>query len=255
MNALITFKKNVADVDRLINFDKEVLQVAIQTMEELHKNLKDKFASDQMNGGRALTIIKGIRDNESLRSRYAAIFNQAVVLLVSHFASALGDLFRDAVSARLDLLDDGTLLSEEVKLTFSDIKDQDWNLRATAPDLLIAKYDFTFQDMQSTVRAFEKFAGITLQRDSIMNNIITAQACRHVIAHAGGKISERTIKQVLKAKPRTLKVELTIGESVQFEPKEIVLIMKDMTAFVENVSSKISTESSVTQNASTATPV
>lgn len=236
---LATFKNNVADVDRLVNFDKEVLQVVVLTIEDLHTKLKPQFASEQMNGGRALSVIKGIRDNESLRSKYGAIFNQAVVLLVSHFSTALGDLFRSGVMAKLSGDGDMALWGEEIKITFSEMRDRDWNLKTAAADLLIAKHDFTFQDMGSTVRAFDKFVGVKLERDAVMNNIITAQACRHVIAHAGGRISERTLKQVSGANPRDLKKTLTINELVQFSATEIELLGQAMITFVERIDAAI----------------
>lgn len=231
-DTLATFKKNVADVDRLVNFDKEVLQVVIQTMEDLHTRLKGTYANEQMNGGRALAMFKGIRDNESLRSKYAAIFNQAVVLLVSHFSAALGDLFRVAVSTKLQTTTEGPLLAEEIKLTFAEMRERDWNLKGAAADLLIAKHDFTFQDMGSTVRAFDKFVGVKLERDAIMNNIIAAQACRHVIAHASGRVTERMLKQVSLATPRTLKPNLMPNELIQFTPTEIESIRNDMLTFI-----------------------
>lgn len=236
---IVIFRKNLADVDRLVNFDKEVLQVVTVTMEDLHNRLKGTFASDQMNGGRALAIIRGIRDNESLQTKYAAIFNQAIVLLVSHFSSTLGDLFRHAVNEKLSESGDSLLLSEEIKITFSELREKDWNLKSTAADLLIAKHDFTFQDMGSTVRAFDKFIGIKLERDVVMNNIITTQACRHVIAHASGRVNARTLKQVSNATPRTLKPHFTMDELLQFSPTEIESVRQDMLTFVEKLSMKL----------------
>jgi hypothetical protein len=234
-DTLATFRSNVADVDRLVNFDKEVLQVVIQTMEDLHTKLKATYASEQMNGGRALAVFKGIRDNESLRSKYAAIFNQSVVLLVSHFSSALGDLFRAGVASRLYSGTEGPLLAEEIKITFAEMRERDWNLKSAAADLLIAKHDFTFQDMGSTVRAFDKFVGVKLERDVIMNNIIATQACRHVIAHASGRVTERTLKQVSAATPRTLKPNLVLNELVQFSTSEIESVRQDMLTFAERL--------------------
>ena len=100
-DALSSFHRNIAEVDKLVNFDKELLQIITLNIQSLHDHLKISNGDERFNGGRALTIINGIRDNETIRSKYTAIYNQAVVLLVSHFSSALGDLFRDAVSERL----------------------------------------------------------------------------------------------------------------------------------------------------------
>lgn len=230
---LVRFKENLADVDRLVNFDKEVLQIVLINVRVLHQELKKTRSDERFNGGRLLTMIEGIRTNDSLKSKYSAIFNQALVLLVAHFSTALGDLFRHAVAHRLEVSKDINLMSEEIKITFSDMKDRDWNLKSTAADFLIAKYDFTFQDMASTVRAFEKYVGVRPSRDACMNNLISAQACRHVIAHAGGQISERAVKQVSGANPRTLREVLVVGELIHFSIDELNLVKAEMLKFME----------------------
>lgn len=235
MDALSTFKSNVAEVERLINFDKEVLQVVTMTIEDLHGQLSQRFADERLNGARALQVVKGIRNNETLRAKYQAIFNQAIVLLVSHFASALGETFRAAVARTLESTGSEKLFEEEIKLTVGEIREREWNLKGSIPDLLIAKYDFTFQDMASTVRAFKSFTNVAPERDELMNNIIAAQACRHVIVHAGGRVGERALKQVSKAVPRTLKKELTLGEFIHFSAAEVEAVKRDMLVFVERL--------------------
>ena len=240
MDALETFRRNISEVDRLVNFDKELLQLVTMQIENLHSSLKDRFADERINGGRALAIVKGIRDNESIKPKYVAIYNQAIVLLVSHLSSALGDLFRAAVLTKLQSDDPGKLLDEEIKLTFGEMREREWNMQSAAADLIIAKYDFTFQDMASTVRAFKNFIGVEPARDAIMNNIIAAQACRHVIVHAGGRISEKAVQQVSKANPRTFKTTLMVGENIQFSASEIEAVKSDMLQFVETLSIGIS---------------
>lgn len=239
MDALETFRRNISEVDRLVNFDKELLQIVSLQIEDLHEKLKDRIGDERMNGGRALTIIRGIRDNETIRSKYVAIYNQAVVLLVSHLSSALGDLFRAAVLEKLQSADPGKLLEEEIKLTFGEMRERDWNLQSAAADLLIAKHDFAFQDMASTVRAFKTFIGVAPARDATMNNIIAAQACRHVIVHAGGRVSEKAVRQVSGAHPRTLRPLLNVDENIQFCAVEIEEVKVDMLRFVEELADSI----------------
>lgn len=240
MDALETFRRNISEVDRLVNFDKELLQIVTLQIEELHEKIKGHFVDDRLNGGRALTIIRGIRDNATIRAKYVAIYNQAVVLLVSHLSSALGDLFRAAVLEKLQSAEPGKLLEEEIKLTFGEMRDRDWNLQSAAADLLIAKYDFAFQDMASTVRAFKIFLGVELTRGETMNNIIAAQACRNVIVHAGGRVSEKAVRQVSKAYPRTLRTSFNVEESIQFSADEIEAVKADMLRFFGQLADGIS---------------
>lgn len=206
------------------------------TVEGLHEKLRDRFADDRLNGQRALETIRGIRQNESVRAKYQAIYNQAVVLLVSHFASALGDLFRQAVTE--NLLSDypaKALLEEEFKLTVGELKERDWVLSGAIPDLLVAKYDFTFQDMGATVRAFSSYTMLKPQQGVRMNNIIAAQACRNSIVHAGGKVSEKTIRQLRNINPRVIKPNLVAGETIYFSLAEVDYVRDEMTAFIESL--------------------
>lgn len=235
MTPLERFKSNVAEVDRLVNFDREVLQVALSAVATLHEKLKERFGDERLNGGRALQLIRGIRDNDTVRSKYQAIYNQAVVLLVSHFASALGDVFREAVAAHLASQHPGKLMDEEFKLTVSELKERDWSLRGAVPDLLIAKYDFTFQDMGATARAFQTYTNLTTPRGECMHNIIAAQACRHVIVHAGGRVSEKTIRQVAKATPRFVKPDLLVDDVVSFDLSELGIVKSSMIEFIEKL--------------------
>ena len=236
---LNSFKANTEDVERLVNFDREVLQLVILSLQDLHEKLKPHHGTPQMNGGRVLEMIIGIRDNESLRDKYGVIFNQAVVLLVSYFSSALGDIFRAAVILGLDNENNSILLDEEIKLTFKDMKERDWNMKSAAADLLIAKKDYTFQDMQSTVRAFDTYVGINLVRDEITNSIILGQAARHVIVHAGGIATERFMKQISKAYPRTLKPNMQLNDKVQFTAKDVTELKGKMLAYINNVVAKV----------------
>jgi hypothetical protein len=235
MTPLERFRSNVAEVDRLVNFDREVLQVALSAVEALHEQLKERFGDERLNGSRALQVIRGIRDNQTVRAKYKTIYNQAVVLLVSHFASALGDVFREAVATRLATQDPGKLMEEEFKLTVSELKEREWNLKGAVPDLLIAKYDFTFQDMGATTRAFQSYTNLSTPRGECMHNIIAAQACRHVIVHTGGRVSERTVRQVAKATPRSIKPVLVVDEMVSFDLAELENVTTSMIQFIEQL--------------------
>ena len=191
-----TFAENARDVERLIDFDRDVVDIMIMSLEALKKDVPSQLHSFAGRIERTAYMMKNIRDNESLKSKYGTVCNQAVVLLVSHFSSAVGDIFRKAISDALDREGSENLLNEELKLTFREIKDRNWNPKSSAGDLLIAKKDLTFQDMQSTVRAFESYVGVQIDKDQCTNNIIFGQASRHVIVHASALVTERMLKQV-----------------------------------------------------------
>lgn len=234
----LAFENNSADVERLINFDRQVLDLVIMHLESLHNDLKATHASDQRNGGRVLAVVKSIRSNESLRSRYEVIYGQAVVLLVSYFASALGDIFRVAVNARLERGDNDALLDEEMKLTFREMRDRDWTLKGTGADFLIAKKDYTFQDMQSVSRAFSTYLSISPPKDGVTNDIILGQAARHVIVHSGAVATERMLRQVSGANPRVLKPDVKLGDRMNFRPDEVRHLTEQMKCYISRTISE-----------------
>lgn len=234
------FRENLLGVEKLINFDREILELMIMQLTDLQSRLTSQgYDNPRLNVATTLQLIARVRENDSLRPRYRTIFNQAVVLLVSYFASALGDVFRYGISARLETEDTGALFDEEIKLTILELKDREWNLKEAVPDLLIAKKDFTFQDMGATHRAFQTYLGVDIERGRRVNNIILAQACRHVIVHAGGKISERLLRQVASASPRDLKLSLEAGTLVQFEPEEVMCVAEEMRLYIESLGAQV----------------
>ena len=237
--AIKSFRSNLDLVSKLVDFDKEVQQFAIASVQSLHDRLvnSQNITNERLNGSRTLEILRSMRESPVLKDRYEIIYNQAVVLMVSHFGSALGDLFRVAASVSIKN-SDAKLLATELKLNLADVL-----AVATAPeeligDLIILKEDISFQDMQSTHRSFKKFFGVTIEIDDDVKNIIAAQACRHVIVHNGGKVNQRTINQLRNISPRSLKPNLNDGDLIKFVPGEIEMLAGNMIRYVEMAAGK-----------------
>jgi hypothetical protein len=242
MRAILdNFSQHVTDVDRLIAFDREVMHVAISAVEDLHLRLVEvkKIDNEQMNGARTLQILRGIRDHGSLKPRYSLILNQAVVLLVSYFGSAVEDIFSFAVKSALRNGSSARLMKEDMKVTVAELLEV-----ASSPDdafvpLLIEKKDLSFQDMQAIHRAFRDYVNVEIEKDSIVHNIILAQACRHVIVHAGGEVTPRLIRQVSSATPRDLKTQIENDSLIQFSHDEVKTIAESMKTYLSVLVHKI----------------
>lgn len=244
------FSDNVAGVHKLMHFDRDVLDMAISGIRELSVRLKHHHQLDnpQLTAENALRSLENIRSNDSLRFRYQVIFNQAVVLLVSYFGSAVEDIFKAGVYAFLEREEDSDLLREDIKLSFREMRDANWHLREVAADLLVEKKDLSFQDMQAISRAFKTYLGIAIEKDIHVNNIILAQACRHVIVHAGGVVNDRLIRQVTSASPREIKLNLSKGEHVHFSPEEVEMVSRSMESYVKILVQKVRELHVTTQN-------
>ena len=231
---LDNFSKHVEDVNRLITFDEHVMAYVINAVEKLHDHLKKNYSlKEQINGARELQMLRNIRDNDSLKPRYSLILNQAIVLLVSYFGSAVEDIFSEAVIKALRSNSSSKLIEGDMKLTVAELLELTENPNdSSIATLFIDKKDLSFQDMQAISRAFKEYIGVEITKNKTVNNIILAQACRHVVVHAGGQITARLIRQVSGAKPRDIKEVIKEGEIVQFSHKEVQEVTKSMKDYL-----------------------
>ncbi len=241
MPVLESFEKHVESVHRLMNFDRDVLSFAIEAIEQLQERLTKHHQLDNphLTAGRTIEMLRGYREHDSLRSRYKTIFNQALVLLVSYFGSSVHDVFRNGVSDALATDNESTLLREQVKISFADLKEANFDLRSRAPDLLINAKDISFQDMKSIARAFKENLGIEIEKTQMVNEIIAAQACRHVIVHAGAVADESLVRQLSGAHPRTLKPKILAGHLIEFSTEEVTLAASSMVEYLRKLEAKV----------------
>lgn len=235
------FDARTNEVERLMNFDRDLLDVAIQSVTALRERLKQHHALDNpsLTAEKTLEQLNSFRLNDSLRPRYETIFNQALVLLVSYFGSAIHDLFAIGIQRAIDRGTDTTISAEEFKFSVKQLREMDFDVSKSIPELLISSKDISFQDMQSIKRAFQKYLEIVIQKDEDVNNIIIGQACRHVVVHAGGRVSERMLRQIEQASPRRVKVDIQLGQQIQFSESEINLIAKSMKTYVSSIVSSL----------------
>ena len=232
-----TFIENVKAVDKLINFDRDIQDLAIQQIEELSDKLRKSkdITNEQLNGERTLQMLRQIRENDSLRSRYKTIFNQAVVLLVSYFGSTISDVFRYCVIKVITDRQPKKLLEEDLRVSIKDICDVMSSFPDDLGDLFISKKDISFQDMKSISRTFKEYIEVKINKDNNVNNIILGQACRHSIVHAGARIDKKLINQVSGAIPREIKLDLVENKLIEFSPDEINILADSMKNYLEGL--------------------
>ena len=233
-----TFKKNVEAVHRLIEFDRVVLDSCITQISNLADRLEARgFAKTHptLGADKTLQSLKNIRQNDSLRPHYAEMFNQSLVLLVSYFGLSIRDLFKGCFTCVLQSGKLGKLGKFDVKVSLADLQIGIDDFPGKLADIFVAQKEISFQDMQSIGRAFDEYLGFKPEKDKSVNNLILAQACRHVIVHSGSKADAKLLKQIADAKPRDLKENLTAGQKIQFEPAEIRLVGESMVIYMRGL--------------------
>jgi len=241
MSVLEAFERHVESVHRLMNFDRDVIAHAIDAIEQLQERLTQhhKLDNPHLTAERTLQLLRGYREHDSLRPRYKTIFNQALVLLVSYFGSAVHDVFRAGVSKALESDKDTPLLREHLKISLAELKEAHFDLRTRTPDLLVNAKDISFQDMKSIARAFKENLAVEIERTTTVNEIILAQACRHVIVHTGALADEALVRQLSGAHPRTLKPKVVPGDLVEFTPDEVASAADAMVSYLKELERKV----------------
>lgn len=234
-------RKNIDDTYMLADFDDVILKVAIGSLQTLEEKLKKAHFIDNpsLTASNARRSLENIRKNDSLRGQFEIINNQCVVLLVSLFSSAIGDLFRESIKALALSGASQKLNDEELKLTIAELVDPDFGISDRIGRLLEEKKDISFQDMRSISRAFSEYFSVEIPKDTDVNNIIMAQAGRHVIVHEGAGINERLRKQVKGAVPRTLMPVIPTSGKLLFDVTDLRVIGDSMFKYFCNLRGKV----------------
>ena len=224
------FENNIKDVYKLIEFDSLILNHTLNVLHDLDTKLRRlDIDNATLLPGNAIKNIKNIQSNKSLSPHYKTMYNQSIVLLVSLFASAVSDLLKEGVNQlALSAKEKHTqkayidsLKKTELKLTINEIIELGDRLHTKVGDIVVSKQDISFQDMKSINRTFRNFFGFNMNQNEVVNNIIMAQAARHVIVHDSSNVNDRIKKQVLKATPRDIKPDISTLKKINFSPDEI----------------------------------
>lgn len=234
------FKDRVDGVNKLLILDELIIGSTIEILEDRQESLRNcGIENAYMLGESALLQLNGIRDHESLKPGYKLIHNQCVVLLVSYFTSSIHDLFDTAATITLKDEIPKKLKDKELKLTLTELKKHNFNLSNNIGSIISDNFGISFQDMKSITRAMQDFFGAELPWDKTVNNIITMQACRHAIAHAGEEVDQQLLNQLRNSSDRDIQGSLVLGDKIEFTPDEIKIGGNAMIKYISDLTSNI----------------
>jgi hypothetical protein len=239
--ALEVFELNRRAVFELMKFDELVLGLPIQQLERVAERQRRHKLAAPLTVDKPLALLRNVRTNESLKHYFEAMYNQCLVLLVSHFGSAVRALFVDGIRNSLRHGATSGLLREEIRATVAELRRLDGDISDFVAGHLADRKDLSFQDMQSIGRAFKDYLGYRRARDQTTNDIITGQACRNAIVHNGARVDRRLMNQLANAEPRSVRRLLLLDERISFSPDEVEAISKAMSMYLTDVSKGIET--------------
>lgn len=234
-------EKQLESVKDLSNFDRKITDYCTTHLEQLnsrYRNAPFNTTNQVYLCENTIKAIKNIREHDSLRMHYNTMHNQCIVLAVSFFTSTISDMFRYAVQKSSEA---GTLpaSNEDIKLSIKELQDLSFNLTHHIADIILKKKDISFQDMQSTVRAFDSYLNIKIPKNDPCNDIILAQASRHAIVHNHSVADEKFMNQVKNAYPRSIKQNFVANQPFKYTASEIEFITFAMLVFVQDLSKQL----------------
>ncbi|AFL79725.1 hypothetical protein Aeqsu_0201 [Aequorivita sublithincola DSM 14238] len=214
------FDEHLRTVDELISFDKIILDLCINHIENLNERLKSgpfEINNPLYLAEGTLQTMKTVRENNSLRIKYLSMFNSCLVLQVSYFTSIVDDIFKHTIYR----------LNSHNQRPDLDIK------------LIKQNNDVNFQNMNSIMKTYKKYLNIEIKKDSICNTIILAQCSRHAIVHSLGFADQKFINQINPARPRDIKLQIEPNEKIQYSSSELQFVKYAMQEFVSKLCESI----------------
>lgn len=113
----------------------------------------------------------------------------------------------------------------------------------------VSQEDINFQDiMGSTVRSFQIYVQVSIERESDMDDVVFAQAARYAIVHSAAIADGKFFKQLKDYENRhdeplnlTVNRPIAKGDRLQFTSDEVLAIGNSMLRFVSRTADAICT--------------
>lgn len=191
------FQDNLKMVEQIVNIGSDVGNLLVGMLEDLKEKNEplSGFLPYKEKIERTIGMVKMIKDDSRLKSKYEIIRNQAVVLVVENFESFLNDCVKTLVNEY-----PGAIKWPEKKKVLPVNTDVLRYSIPTVGDLVVAslkKEEVNFQDLQSMRRFFKDY----LEFDIILegeerDRIVFAHALRNIVVHNGNAVDSGFLSQV-----------------------------------------------------------
>lgn len=242
------FSENLQSVEDLLEFDQAILQLCLSHLGDLEMELKKHgFDNPYLSVNKTIQALKNIKEHRSTKIKYRTISNQCLVLAVSHFASAIHDLFKVCINYAFENDLSEELNNEEFKFTVKELAELGSNINERIGELISENKSISFQDMKSISRSFKDYFNYEIDKNINVNNIIFGQACRHAIVHSGARVDQSLLRQVKAADPNHLDMELVKDEGIYFKSDQLRIVIESMGVYLKDLMSGLENHWGVTE--------
>ena len=235
------FENQIDSVTELIQFDKQIMDFCLHHLKSLNDKLKDgapKINNPYYLADNAIMALEGIDKNKSFTKHYSIIYNQCLVLLVSHFTLTIEKIFSTVLKFQYSNDKLPKSAKNQIQLTLDEIDEVNQNPNLLKK-LLVAKKKLTFQNIGNVIKSFENYLGIKIDKDQKLDDIKFAFECRHLIVHSVSKADEKFIKNCNSIRNRSIKKALYLDEEVRFTKSELEFVKFSMLLFMQELTEKL----------------
>lgn len=235
------FENQIDSVTELIQFDKQIMDFCLLHLKGLNDKLKNGalgITNPYFLADNAIMALEGIERNKSFTKHYSIIYNQCLVLLVSHFTLTIERIFSTILKYQYSNKKLTRSAKNQIQLTLDEIDEVNQNPNLLKK-LLVTKKKLTFQNIGNVIKSFENYLGINIARDQKLNDIKFAFECRHLIVHSISKADEKFIKNCNSIKNRNIKKAVYLNKEVRFTKSELEFVKFSMLLFIQELTEKI----------------
>lgn len=232
---LNNFKNNISKIDKLVSIGSDVSDITVNLLEDLLKKYESipGFLEFKSKLEQDINLIKNIKNNPLLKDKYAAIYQQALVLIVSNFESFLSEL-------SITAFDEYAYMVKwpEKKLSL-DLEVFKYSTQTVGEIVMRSiKEKYSFQDLQAMINFFDEYFGFKLDiNNDLRNKIVLCHAKRHSLIHNLGRVDDKFLKQVREIKGAHMK--FSKGDSININENEYLDAKQTFIGLAEKISSEM----------------
>lgn len=182
--------KTIGDVNN------DLVKIAVNNLESIRKDLLATGRNIQITKKveRQIKMYKSVSHVTGVAEKLPIIYEQMVVLMIGALEVYLADIFRQVGDRMPEYL---VWKAEKEKISFEPTLLSEGFTLGDAILSHLKNQGISFQDLQSTLRAFEKYFDVKVVLDEKnTDKLILAAACRNVIVHNRSEIDNAFRKQI-----------------------------------------------------------
>lgn len=231
---LADLDERIDDIQTIGDINHDVLTISANNLKSIRKDIiaTGRNQAIQKKIEQQLSTLTQVSQLDLIREKLPVLYEQMIVLMIGALEVFITDIFRGISNRNPEYF---IWKADKEKIAFepSMLKDD-----FTLGDIIIGhlkNQGFSFQDLQSTTRAFEKYFDIAIELDTKATDIlIISAASRNIIVHNRSKIDRGFLNQVRNTMPgKAQKYKKDAKLSV--EEKDVEILAATIKGLCKNI--------------------